>query len=70
LFAIELDLFSIKTIAIPTHIKLVPKPICILYIGIKELIQKQLVKMIGVLTVKLAIPPNTVNNTYLKLFSI
>jgi hypothetical protein len=70
MFAIEVDLFSIETIAVPTHTKLVPKPVCILYIGIKELIQKQLVKTVGVLTIKLAIPPNTVNNTYLKKISI
>ncbi len=29
MFAIELDMFSITTMAIPTHIELVPKPICI-----------------------------------------
>jgi hypothetical protein len=34
MFAIELNLFSIRTIITPTHTKHVPKPICIPDIGI------------------------------------
>jgi hypothetical protein len=60
MFAIELDLFSIGTMIIPTHIEHVPKPIYIPYIVIIEPIPKQLVKLVGVLVVKLAIPPNIV----------
>ncbi len=40
MFAIELDLFSIGTIAIPTHTKLVSKLNCILDLRITQQVQK------------------------------
>jgi len=40
MFAIKLDLFSIRTIAVPTHTEPIPKLIYIPYIGIIELVQK------------------------------
>jgi hypothetical protein len=49
MFAIELNLFSIGTIVIPTHTEFVPKLIYIPAISIVELVQKQL----SVLFVKL-----------------
>jgi hypothetical protein len=60
MFAIELDLFSIGTITIPTHIEHVPKLVYIPYIVIIEPIPKQPIKPVGVLAIKLAIPPNIV----------
>jgi hypothetical protein len=68
MFAIELDLFSIGTMTIPTHIKHVAKPIYIPYIVIIELIPKQFVKSIGVLVVKLVMPPNIVQQHLPKTF--
>jgi hypothetical protein len=56
MFTTELYLFSIGTIVVPIHIKHVPKLVCIPNIGIIEPVQKQPVRTVGVLVVKLAIP--------------
>jgi hypothetical protein len=40
MFAIKLDLFSIGTIAVPTHTEHVPKLVYIPNIGIIKLVQK------------------------------
>jgi hypothetical protein len=56
MFTIKLYLFSIGTITIPIHIVHVLKPIYILDIGIVDLMPKQLVNMVGILTIKLTIP--------------
>jgi hypothetical protein len=69
MFAIELDLFSIGTITISIYTKHVPKSICILDIVIAKLVPKQHVKPIGVLLIKVCIPPNTIKQ-HLKLSSI
>jgi hypothetical protein len=60
MFATKLDMFSIGIIAVPTHIEHVVKPVCLLDIGIAKPIQKQFVKMLGVLVIRLVIPPNIV----------
>jgi len=57
MFATRLDLFSIGTIAIPTHTKPIPKPVHILNIIMVEPILKQHVIPIYILVVKLATPP-------------
>jgi len=62
MFAIELNMFSIGTIVVPTHTKPIPKPVYIPDIGRAEPIQKQHVKMVGVLVIKLAIPSNTIKH--------
>jgi hypothetical protein len=59
MFAMKLYMFSIGTITIPTHIEPIPKPVNIPDIGITKLVQK-LVKTLGVLVIKLTIPPNIV----------
>ncbi len=63
LFAIELYVFSIGTIRISIHIEHVPKSICISNILQIELVPKQPVKLVGILVIKLAIPPNIVKTT-------
>ncbi len=60
MLATKLDLFSIGTIVVPTHIEPIPKPICILDIIMVKPILKQHVVPIDVLAMKLAIPPNTI----------
>jgi hypothetical protein len=67
MFTIEVDLFSIRTITIPTHTEHVPKPTCMPNIGIVESVQKH-VKMVGVLVVKLAIPFYTIKQHLLETF--
>jgi hypothetical protein len=63
MFATKLDMFSIGTIIVPTHIKPIPKSICI-----PRLVPKQLVKPIGVLAIKLTIPPYTIKQHLLETF--
>jgi hypothetical protein len=70
MFATKLYLFSVGPITIPTNTKLVPKHAYIPNIVIIELVPKQYVKPIGVLVVKLIIPPNIVKQHLLETFSI
>jgi hypothetical protein len=56
-------MFPIRTIIVPTHIKHVPKLICILDIVMAKLVLKQHVKPVDVLAVKLAIQPDTIKTT-------
>jgi len=53
---IKLDFFSIGTVAVPTHIELVPTTDCIPNTVITKVILKQPIKSVGVLTMKLIIP--------------
>jgi hypothetical protein len=66
MFATKLDLFSIITIIIPTHIKLVFKLVDILDFSIAELVPKQHVELICILTVDLTIPPDIVKQHLLQ----
>jgi hypothetical protein len=61
-------MFSIGTITIPTHTKHVPKSVHIPNIVIVGLVPKQLVKPIGVLAIKLVIPPYTIKQHLLENF--
>jgi hypothetical protein len=63
MFAIKLDLFSIGTIIIPTHIELVFKLAYIPNLSISKLVPKQPIEPICVLIINLAIPPNIVTPT-------
>lgn len=57
MFARKLDLFSIETIAIPAHTKLViPKIDYIPNLKIAEQVPKQPIKLVYVLTINLVIP--------------
>ncbi len=56
MFTIKLNLFSIGTIEIPTHIELISKPVHILVLSIVELVSKQLVESVCVLAINLSIP--------------
>jgi hypothetical protein len=60
MFATELDMFSLGTITILIHTKLVPKLVYIPDIVIVGPIPKHQVKLVGVLAVKLAIPPDII----------
>jgi len=53
-------LFSIGTIAVPTHIELLPKLAYTLGFSITQLVPKQHVELICVLVVNLTIPPDTI----------
>jgi hypothetical protein len=68
MFTTKLDLFSIGTIEIPTHIELVSKPIHILDLNITKLVPKQHVEPICVLAINLAIPPDIVKQHLPKIF--
>ncbi len=68
MFAIELDLFSIGAIIVPTHVELVSKTICIQDLNIAKLVPKQHVQLVCVLVVNLAIPPNTIKQHLLETF--
>jgi hypothetical protein len=68
MFAIKLYLFSIGTITLPIHTELVPKPIFILDIIMAELVLKQPMTPVDVLTMKLTIPPNIVKQHLLETF--
>jgi hypothetical protein len=69
MFAMELDMFSIGTITIPTHIEPIPTTYFIPNIVIAKLVLKH-VKYVGVLAVKLTYHLRLSNNTYLKLYFI
>jgi hypothetical protein len=60
MFATRLDLFSIGTIKIPTHIEPVSKPIHIPNLSILGLVLKQHVKLVCVLAINLTIPLNII----------
>jgi hypothetical protein len=68
MFATELDMFSIRTITIPTHTKHVPKLVYIPDIIMAEPILKQHVVAIDVLVVKLAVPLDIVKQHLSKVF--
>jgi hypothetical protein len=68
MFAIELYLFLIGTIAVPTHTEPIPTTNYIPNTIIAELIIKQPIKSVGVLTMKLTIPPNIVKQHLLETF--
>jgi hypothetical protein len=70
MFAIELDLFSIGTIAIPIHAKLVYKSTCIPYFNIIKHILKQLIEPVCVLVVNLIIPHDIVKHHLHETLSI
>jgi hypothetical protein len=73
MFATNLDLFSIGTVAIPTHTKLIiSKTGYVPNLKITKHVPKQPIEPVCVLAINLAIPPNTIlsNNIYLKPFSI
>jgi hypothetical protein len=60
MFATKLDLFSIGTIKVPTHIKLISKPVHIPNLNIANLVLKKLVELVCVLVINLAIPLNII----------
>jgi hypothetical protein len=68
MFVTELNMFPIGTIVVPTHIKHVPKLVCILDIVMVELVLKQHVKLIDVLAMKLTIQPNTIKQHLFETF--
>jgi hypothetical protein len=68
MFTIDLDLFSIGTIIILTHIASISNLVFILDINIVKLIPKQHVELICVLVVNLVIPPNIVKQHLLMTF--
>jgi hypothetical protein len=69
MFATKLNLFSIRTITIPTHTKLVFKPIYIPNFSIIKLVPKQHIEpMLCVLPISLVIPFDTVKQHLLKTF--
>jgi hypothetical protein len=55
-----MDLFSIRIIEIPTHIKPLSKPICIPNFNIAKSIPKQHVELVCVLVINLTIPPDII----------
>jgi hypothetical protein len=68
MFAIKLDLFSIGTIVVPTHVEPVSKIIYIQDLNIAKLVPKQPIQLICVLVVTLAIPPNIIKQHLLETF--
>jgi hypothetical protein len=58
----------IETIVVPTHTEPIPKPACILDIGTTKPVQKQPVKTIGILAVKLAMPLDIIKQHLLETF--
>ncbi len=60
IFATYLNLFSIRTIVIPTHIELVPKLAYIIDFSIAQLVPKQHVELICIFVVNLIIPPDII----------
>jgi hypothetical protein len=69
MFATKLKLFSIRTMVVPTHIKLVLKPIYIPNFNIIESVAKQPIgPMLCVLVVNLAIPLDIVKQHLPKTF--
>ncbi len=68
MFATKLDLFSIGTIIVPTHIEPVPTTNYIPNTITIKSVLKQLVKLVGILDVKLTIPPNIVKEHLHEIF--
>jgi hypothetical protein len=60
MFATKLDLFSIRTIEVSTHTKLVSKPIHTPNLNTTYPIPKQIVESVCVLIINLVIPLNTI----------
>jgi hypothetical protein len=69
MFATKLNLFSIGTIVVPTHIEPIPKPIYIPNVIEAKLVLKQPITLVYVLVVKLAIPHDIVKQHLLETFS-
>jgi hypothetical protein len=68
MFATELNMFSIGTIAVHTHTKPIPKLVYIPDIVIAEPVQNQHVKPVDVLVVKLVIPHDIVKQHLFETF--
>jgi hypothetical protein len=68
MFATKLDLFSIGTIEVPTHIELISKLIYILDLKTTKLIPKQPIELVCVIVVNLNIPPNNIKQHLPKTF--
>jgi hypothetical protein len=68
MFAIELNMFSIGTIVVPTHIELVLKSTFLPNFSIAKPVPKQLVEPICVLVINLTIPPNIIKQCLLEIF--
>jgi hypothetical protein len=69
MFATKLNLFSIRTIALPTHTKLVSKPIYIPNFSIIKLVPKQHIEpMLCVLAINLTIPLDIIKQHLPKTF--
>jgi hypothetical protein len=69
MFPTKLDLFSIGTIKIPIHTKLVSKPIHIPNLSITNLVPKQpSIELICVLAINLVIPPDTIKQHLFETF--
>jgi hypothetical protein len=69
MFATKLNLFSIGTIVVPTHIEPIPKPIYIPNVIKAKLVLKQPITLVYVLVVKLTIPHDIVKQHLLETFS-
>ncbi len=68
MFATKLDLFSIGTIEVSTHTKLVSKPIHTPNLSIIDPIPKQLVESVCVLIINLFIPLDTIKQNLHEIF--
>jgi len=66
MFATKLDLFSIGTIEVSTHTKLVSKPIHTPNLNTTYPIPKQIVELVCVLIINLVIPLNTIKQHLLE----
>jgi hypothetical protein len=55
------------TIEVPTHTKLVSKPICILYLNTTKPFPKQPIELVCVIVVNLDIPPDNVKQHHPKI---
>jgi hypothetical protein len=68
MFCHKLDLFSIGTIEVPTHTKLISKPIYILYLNTTKPIPKPPIELVCVILVNLDIPPDNVKQHLFETF--
>ncbi len=68
MFVTKLDLFSIGTIKVSTHIKLVSKPIHTPNLNTTYPIPKKIVESVCVLIINLVIPPNIIKQHLPKTF--
>jgi len=68
MFAIKLDLFSIRTITIPIRIKPNSKTMYILDLNITKPVPKQPIELICVLIINLTIPLDTIKQCLPKTF--